>query len=131
VSYLKPKPQFLIFFVVLYPLPQRSWRAWFKRQFDKGQIQQQLIEIERSRQDLLDRKMDPNVCRCLVLDELLCIDRVEVMNWFQRHKVFNNRKIWQGKCDQIFKEADCLPMVDIEYELELVHREFITRKEHL
>lgn len=131
VSRLKPKPQFLIFFVVSYPLFERFWRGWFKRRFDKGKIQRDLTEIERSRQDLPDHKIDSEVCRCLVLDELLCIDRDEVMNWFRQHKVFDDRKIWQGRCDQIFKEGDCRPMADIEYELKLIHREFITQKGQL
>jgi Domain of unknown function (DUF4062)/inactive STAND len=131
---LAPKPQFLIFFNVLYPprIDERSWRAWLKlSRFERKRIETQLIGICQLRQDALNLEGQDKACPCLLLKELSCIEREQVMDWFRRHKIYDDWRVWQSKCNEIFKGRDCRTMGDIEYELKLIHQEFIAKRGHL
>lgn len=133
IAGLSPKPQFLVFFSVLYPpeSAHRSWRTFFKQsRFDKRRIEKDLMDICRVRQDGAPLT-DGERCPCILIKELECIERDEVMKWFRRHKVYDDWNIWQRKCNEIFKDSRCRNMADIESELRLVHREFVTKGQQL
>src|SRR5439155_4177823 len=81
VAGLTPKPQFLIFFSILYPplSTERSWRDWFKlSRFDKTRIETELTEIGRLRQEPRSREaVDKPCCPFLLLNQLSCVERGE------------------------------------------------------
>ena len=135
VAGLTPKPQFLIFFSILYPplSTERSWRDWFKlSRFDKTRVETELTEIGRLRQEPRSREaVDKPCCPFLLLNQLSCVERGEVMNWFRRHRIYDDWNVWQSKCNEIFKSSNCRNMADIEYELKMVHREFIAKRGRL
>ena len=53
------------------------------------------------------------------------------MNWFSRHRIYDDMKIWQSKCAALFQESDCRSMAEIEHALKIIRQEFIGRKEYV
>lgn len=116
-----PKPQFIIFLTVIYPVEESGWKSWFGRpRFDRKQVVKELEALSAAR-----RKQPNGECPTLLLKELTCVSRDDVMDWFRLNRIYDDVKVWQGKCQEIFKTADCLRMAEIEYQLKLIHREFI------
>ena len=133
VGKLGPKPQFLIFFSIIYPpVANRSWRNLFRLTgFDKKRVEEELNQLCKARLNRSDGATPSDLCPCLLFDELSCVERDEVMNWFRRHKIYDDWNVWNSKCDDIFKRSDCLKMADVEYQLKLVQQEFIKKRGQL
>jgi len=83
----------------------------------------ELEELTTSR-----RKVANGVCPTLLLKELTCVSRDDVMDWFSLNKIYDDVKVWQSKCHEMFKTGDCLRMAEIEHQLKLIHREFTERR---
>jgi hypothetical protein len=116
-----PKPQFIIFLTIIYPVEAVGWKSWFGRsRFDRKQVLRELESLSAAR-----RKQPNGECPTLLLSELTCVTRDDVMDWFRFNRIYEDVKVWQGKCHEIFKTGDCLRMAEIEYQLKLIHREFI------
>lgn len=125
----KPQPQFIIFLLVLYPQKENSGflRSLLKlSRFDKKNIERELNEIFLPRQETL--KQDRLGCPSLMLKELTCIARDDVMNWFSHNGIYEDEKTQREKCDGLIKEGDCRHMADIEYQLKLIHQEFMQKR---
>ena len=119
-----PKPQIIIFLTIIHPAHERGWKSWLGLSgFDKKQVVKEMEELTSSRP-----KETNSVCPTLSLRELGCVSRDDVMDWFSLNKIYDEVKVWQSKCEEIFKTGDCLRMAEIEHKLKQIHREFIERK---
>lgn len=119
-----PKPQFVVFLTVIHPAQESGWKNWLGlSRFDKKQILKEMEELTTSR-----RKVTNGVCPTLLLKELACVSRDDVMDWFSLNKIYDDVKVWQSKCHEMFKTGDCLRMAEIESQLKLIHREFTERR---
>lgn len=134
IARLHPKPQFLVFLNIIYPPKGEDgfWKVWLRTsRFDKKRVERDLVEIYRLRQSLLTQDAQSKACPCLLIEELSCVEREQVIDWFKRHKIYEDWKIWQAKCNEIFVSSDCRNMADIEYELKNIHQEFIATRGYL
>lgn len=131
VSACRPAPQFLLFFNIVYPPPERyksRWKLWLRGgRFDKKRIERELDELQQTRQALVEADQEGRTCPCLFMTELSCVEWDSVMSWFGQHRVYDDMKIWQDKCKEIFRISECRPMAEVEHELKRIHREFIER----
>lgn len=119
-----PKPQFIIFLTIIHPVQESGWKSWLGlSRFDKKQVVKELEEVTAAR-----RKEPKSLCPALLLKELTCVSRDDVMDWFSLNRIYDDVKVWQSKCLALFKNNDCLHMAEIEHELKLIHREFIEKR---
>ncbi|MGE0130706.1 MAG: DUF4062 domain-containing protein [Blastocatellales bacterium] len=119
-----PKPQFIIFLTIIHSAQESGWKNWLGLSgSDKKQVVRELEEITAAR-----RKESKSMAPTLLLKELACVSRDDVMDWFSLNRIYDDVKLWQSKCLAMFKNSDCLSMAEIEHELKLIHREFIEQR---
>ncbi|MGH9837043.1 MAG: hypothetical protein ACREBD_13215 [Blastocatellia bacterium] len=124
-----PQPQFIIFLLVIYPPRENSGflkklpKLWG---VDKKSIERELNGIFLPRMESL--KQDKLICPSLMLKELACVAREDVMDWFSHNGIYDDEKTQREECDEVIKEGDCRRMAGIEYELKLIHQEFIRKR---
>jgi hypothetical protein len=111
-------PRFLLFIQLSYP-ELRGWRRWF---FRPGRLQRRLLAV-LNRRHSAGEKVNPS-CPTLHLGELAPVDREDVLTWFQRHRLFGERRAeWVRRRDGIFGDREKLPMMEIEAALHAIYEE--------
>lgn len=129
VGLRKPRPQFVIFLLVIYPPRENSGflkklpKLWG---FGNKSIEQELNGIFLPRLEAIDQ--GKLLCPSLTLKELACVAHDDVMGWFSHNGIYDGEKTQREKCDGLIKEGDCRRMADIEHGLKLIHQEFIRKR---
>jgi hypothetical protein len=122
-----PKPQFIIFLTLIHPIQEGGWKNWLgMSRFDKKQVVKELEAMVAARRGELK-----GACSTLLLKELTCVSRDDVMDWFSLNKIYDDVKVWQSKCLALFKSGDCMSMAEIEHELKEIQREFIEKRGYI
>jgi Domain of unknown function (DUF4062)/inactive STAND len=121
-------PQFLIFLNVIYPRLRMQPASWWKtilrtKQFDKKRVETELQEIAQSQRAGLP---------FLLLKELLPVTQHEVKDWFSQYNIYDEKKR-NELAEKLFtarngRLATFRSMADIEYELRLIHQNYIKER---
>jgi len=128
-------PHFVLFLNVIYPsIRGGSGQAlWLKakrlcQKLKRKIIGYQLRRVIRLPQDGLQPVPGDVGCSRIILQELQCVKRDEVMSWFRDYNIgddYGTREEW---CNQIFRVGDnelsnCKNMADIERALRKIHQQ--------
>jgi hypothetical protein len=89
--------------------------------FDKKGVERELNRIFLPRREMLSQ--GNMLCPSLMLSELPCIRRDDVMDWLSHNGIYDDEMTRRQKCDEIIREGDCIHMAEIEYQLKLIHKE--------
>jgi hypothetical protein len=110
-------PQIIVFLNVIYPARQR-WlslldirpRTWKKPLSQKYERQIQEIFQLQKRTTRWVRDTPP----CVMLDNLGCVTRDDVLKWFRANNIGGGRLDWHKYTDRIVGENECKSMGEVE-----------------
>jgi hypothetical protein len=124
-------PQFLLFLNVIYPRVRMQPANWLKTLFKTKQFDKRRVEVELQEIALGQRAGLP----FLLLKELLPVTQHEVKDWFSQYNIYDEKKR-NELAEQIFtarngRLATFRSMADIEYELRLIHQNYIKERGYL
>jgi len=104
---------FIVFFCIEYPKAEPG-KKWF---FFPNRGLKARTSIRAQLASLADEVKES--CRCVLIDELGPVTREQAADWFREYTDFNDFEIEQNLQD-LFKDAETLPMSVVEHRLEKI-----------
>lgn len=123
-------PQLVVFLNIIYPAksnphpfsPKRLLSLIYKSRLGNSYEQelQDIFQLQKSGPTDLARRDHPT---CVLLKELGCVTRDDVMQWFRWNDIDEGTMDWEERCASIIKADECKTMAEIEGALKRVLKE--------